>query len=198
MALFQIEKPQFDPLTPAQAAAILKISNVGDQLEFITRSISAAAKSLDGPAGELGRCLLAQKWAFTFDSFDRHGVELPLPPVISVDEVSYFDRSGAVQIMRADGYRVLNLGSEDHAVLMPAAGLSWPDAARHVGGCSVTMTCGYGTDGDDLPPDLLMAIGARMASHYISRESIAPSEYRPYRNLEIDQVIQRYRVRVIV
>lgn len=195
MALIRTVAPAAMPVTLAEAKAHANV--IGDHDDaLITDMIAAAVQAYDGPAGTLGRCLIAQSWRLTLDEFPARGaaIALPLPPVSAVSSVSFVDPAGATVTMSPSAYRVTGLGSMSAARISPAIGASsWPTAARAPDAVEIVFVAGFGPTAADVPQDLRRLILATVATLYLQRESTVISQMRPVEMPDYDAVIDRYR-----
>lgn len=160
-----ISPPIISPVSTDEAKQFLRV-DVTDDDALISSLIDAAVAGLDGERGELGRCLLAQTWRLDRDLFPRGAIELPLPPTIAVDVVSYVDTTGAIATMAPADFAVTGAGSFGFARITPTAG-RWPAGSS----VSVTFRAGFGEAAEDVPADLRAAILSRVALSYGLRES---------------------------
>lgn len=167
MGLTLLTAPAEEPLTLADAKAHLRV-DVTDDDALITALITAAREQAEH---RTGRALVTQQWQITLHGWPCHTViQLPKPPLASVEEVSYLDSDGARQVIPDTDYQVITdtlLGQ-----VLPAYGLSWPSYRDQPGSVQVNYTAGYG-DAADVPQSIkawmLLAIGA----WYARREALA-------------------------
>lgn len=182
-----ISPPTIFPITLDEAKAFLRV-DVTDDDALISSLIDAAVVGLDGERGELGRCLLAQTWRLDRDCFPRGAIELPLPPTIAVDAVSYVDATGATVTMAPAEYVVTGAGSFGFARITPTSG-RWPVGSS----VSVTFRAGFGETAADVPADLRAAILARVALAYGLRESAVITTATVSDNPDVAATIARWR-----
>lgn len=185
--LTRLVAPAVEPVTFAEAKAHL--SAIGDSDDaLISRLIAAAVDALDGPDGKLGRCMVAQKWRLDLPGgFEDRYIRLPLPPVISVDAVSFIDSAGDEHAF-AD-YEIMGLGATAGCVLAPRT--LWPFARV----ASIEFTCGFGAAAAAVPEDLRNAILSAVATSYALRETVSLLSMSMQSNPEVASVIERWRVR---
>lgn len=169
MKLARLTPPSVQLVPLAEMKAHLRFE-LDDELEdtTVTALLKVATETLDGRTGLLGRCLLAQTWLATLDGFPS-AIELPLPPTISVDEVSYDAAGGASTILAPSAYRVDGIGSEDGARLQPAIGSAWPALASGGGTVRIRFVAGYGAEAGDVPARLREAVKRLVAHLYQHR-----------------------------
>ncbi|ANN58691.1 hypothetical protein A9174_19370 [Mesorhizobium loti NZP2037] len=201
MALKLITGPFDDAVALADAKAHLNVFGTDDNA-LITRLIAAATASLDGPYGDLGRCLMRQNWRLTLDAFPRGAIVIPMPPTISVQSLTYINAAGVEVVEQLDAigdsppvinenFFVSGLASDEPAKIEPLN--TWPSTYRLSGVVSVDFTAGFGGT-DDLPEDLRNLILARVAAAYAVRESTVIG-IQQGANAETDAVLDRYRTR---
>jgi uncharacterized phiE125 gp8 family phage protein len=119
---------------------------------YITAATEAASDRLQ-------RALVPSRYRLTLDAFPVGAIELLLPPVTSVQSVTYIDDDGATQTMAAQDY-YLDAVSEP-ARLLPAVGTSWPEALDRVNAVQVEYTAGYPASAIPSPIKswILLAVG---------------------------------------
>lgn len=185
--LTRITGPATEPVTLAEVkAALAIIGNADDAL--LARLISSAVATFDGPEGRLGRCLITQTWRLDISGSFAPGIVLPIPPVISVDEIAYVDSGGATQTMDPADYFAAGLGSTSGAMVFPAT--RWP-SARSV---SVSFTAGFG-NAAAVPADVKDAILAVIGARYAWRESEVMASGSLSANPQFTDAVDRWRVR---
>ena len=165
-----VTPPTTMPITLAEAKAHCRLeSDVTDDDGYVQTLIHAAVAYLDGWSGVLGRAMISQQWDCSLDHFPAC-IRVPLPPLISVDQISYVDDAGDAQTLAAARY-IVDAASQP-ARVTPAFGETWPTTRRQVNAVTVRFTAGYGADFNDVPDDLRHAIGFLIAHWYDAREPI--------------------------
>ncbi len=171
MPLYLIEAPDNDDvMTLADAKQHLRVSFDDDDLQ-IADHIGAAIQNLDGRDGWLGRALGEQVWELRLPEFCERGgreIKVPLPPLISIDSVKYYDGDDVLQTLSADDYEVVGVGGFGKARLVLKNGVAWPGLGRRAENVVVRFTAGYET----VPRPILMAIKRQVASMYENRETV--------------------------
>jgi uncharacterized phiE125 gp8 family phage protein len=139
----------------------------GEDDAIVAAYVETATAELDGPEGQLGRALVTQKWALDLDAFPNwrdHGfcppghrgwhtrpIEVPLPPLVSVDAFTYVDEAGATQTVDPASY-IVHLGE---GLIELAFGCWWPCTAIRHRAVTVEFTAGYGdADLENGAPDV--------------------------------------------
>jgi len=110
MPLYLIEAPDNDDvLTLADAKAHLRVDG-NEEDALIEGYVAAAIANLDGRDGWLGRALGEQAWELRLSSFSGNAIEVPLPPLIEVEGVSYYDTNNMLQTLPSSTYDVIGIG----------------------------------------------------------------------------------------
>lgn len=179
-----VTAPTQDVMSLAEVKEQLRIAD--DMQDDIVSAILAATSAQLDPAmgGWLGRALRPQTWEFRLDRFPCREIELPFPPLISVDSVKYDDANGTEQTL-AEGvsFRVLGLGGRGKQSIAPLYNQIWPAARCDFESVRIRFTSGYDADEDPdaLPKPIKQAIQIGVAklyslgekSIYLNRQSIA-------------------------
>lgn len=133
----------------------------------------AATQKIDGADGWLGRALKEQVWEYALDKFPcvSHGgyapIYIPLPPLVSVDSVSYTASDGTATALT--GFRVFNVGGTQPAYIVPAVDETWPATKGEPEAVVITFTAGYTT----VPEGIRHAIRLLVAHWFENRESVS-------------------------
>ena len=125
-----------------------------DRDDLLTDCLHAAVDYLDGANGALNRPMVEQQWLAVYDSFPWYDpaqpranaevIRLPLPPLISVDELAYTDAAGDAQVLTEGvDFTVTDRGCEGKARLAPAYGKCWPATRCEPGAVRISFTAGW-------------------------------------------------------
>ena len=157
LRMILVSPPANAVLTSADAKARLNIgSEVPDAV--MDAYIMAATQWIDGVDGWLGRALITQSWQAMLDQWPTEcggKIMIPLPPLQSVDEVSYLDVDGLATVIDPVTYQVVQ-GQRPY--LIPAFGAAWPAATTRTDAISITFTAGYGDNDTDVPEPIRTGI----------------------------------------
>lgn len=102
-----------------------------------------------------GRALLNTVYRLTLPGFPSSscGIELPRPPLVSIDAFTYFDEDNAEQSLDASDYQ-RDDRDEVPTWLYPAVNETWPATiSGRVDAVKIEYTAGYGETPEDLPPE---------------------------------------------
>lgn len=168
---------------PVSLAEMKDYVDVGFPDDDVTQSalIAGAVEHLDGYSGILGRCLVNQEWACSYEGWSD-ALRLPFPDV-SAATVTYRDAQGGDQTVAASSYEVVDTDLGATVLLRPSfdpPALS-QDVALPV---RVQFTAGYGTAAD-VPWPLKVAV-MMLAAHMYDRDKEKPPAsfnvmVKPYR-----------------
>jgi len=130
MRLTLIQGPMDALVTLDETKRHLRVdsSAFDDQINML---IGAATAYLDGLGGILGRALRPQTWQLDLPAFPIGicGIELPLPPTISVASISYLEgTTGAETVLDPTQYRVIYGGSRGATIRLAIGLTAWPIA----------------------------------------------------------------------
>lgn len=213
-SLYLITPPTEDVVTLDEAKAYLRITNV-DFDDLIQTMIDASVSALDpASSGWLGRALRPQTWEYRLPGFGpyqvydsyyhrlmepefhyrRHRhlnyIELPYPPLISIDSVKYDDGNGVEQTLIEDvDFRVIGVGGIKRAHIEPLYNQTWPSSVRYdEEAVRVKFTAGYSETNDKMPGAIKQAVLLMVRSLYdvsarnlfISSESVEGVGSRSY------------------
>lgn len=96
-------------------------------------------------------------------------IELPFPPLASVDSLKYLDKTGALVTMDPSLYTVD--GISEPAVLTPAPDQYWPDTQNILNAVHIAYTVGYG-DAQAVPAGIKAWMLLRIGALYENREEV--------------------------
>lgn len=174
MALVRITPPSARPVSLEATKRHLRVTTTSED-SLIETYIDAAVDRLEGPGGWLGRALAPQTWDLYLDAFpdDDAAIEIPLPPLISVDGVFYQDSAGDEQEMAAADYVVV-AGTTAPSRLSLVASASWPTPADVTNAVRVRFQAGF-VDGDSpaqiaVPGNIQVGILLYVGEIYRNRE----------------------------
>jgi uncharacterized phiE125 gp8 family phage protein len=176
MPLYLIEGPDNDAvLTLEQAKAHLRV-DFDDDDELIESYIAAAIQNVDGRDGWLGRALAAQTWELRLPEFCGRQIMVPLPPLISIESVKYYDTADVLQTLSADDYEVVGIGGFGKARIVLKSGKAWPGIAKRAENVVVRFTAGYISPDSppvgSVPAPILTAIKRQVGTMYELRETL--------------------------
>lgn len=161
MALILIAGPLVSPLGLVEAKAHLKVEHDDDDVMILALT-DAAVEHFDGRDGVLGRAIVQQTWELRLDRFPPC-IEIPLPPLISLDAIVYIDQSGAEITVDPADYEVVTEGFKK-ALVAPAYGKCWPSPRDTPQAVRITFTAGYATVSEDSPIELTGAVPAKLVT----------------------------------
>lgn len=164
--------PAEDPVGMDEIKRQIVVDHPDDdlRLEFL---LQAATDHFDGWTGVLGRALVTQTWRQDFSGFGC--LRLPLWPVQSVAEVSYFSAANAKETLDASVYELRADALGSYVDLMP--GLSWPSVYGRADAVSVTYVAGQRAT--EIPKSIKNAIIAFVKMNY---DPMTPADREAWQN----------------
>jgi uncharacterized phiE125 gp8 family phage protein len=164
--------PEGELLTVEQVKAHLRI-DFDDEDDYLAGLIAAATGLLDGANGHLGRALLTQEWVLTLPRFPRTGdIAIPLPPLVSVEAVQYYDCAGDLQTLAPQSY-VVDTAAEPGRIAL-AISTRWPIAGNRPDAVTISFTAGFGDAADDVPMPIRQMALNLVGQMYAARGDVAP------------------------
>lgn len=161
MPLRRTEAPA-EPLVSAADVRADTIRIVDDsQDDTIDALILAATEHFDGKDGILGRALVTQKWELTLDRFPcASEIKIPLPPLRSVESITYLDTNGDEQTLATTVYAVDT--AAEPGVVSLKYGQTWPSTLCQRNAVTIAFTAGYGV-AEDVPERVRSAVKLKAA-----------------------------------
>ena len=154
-------------LIEAQIVAARQAAEAFTRRAFTTHTLELVLDAF--PRGRRGR---APWWLDTAFSF-ANAVELPRPPLVSVDSIVTLDYDGN-QSTISDSLYFVNTRSEPGSIV-PRQLQSWPTNVLPEAGVVITFTAGYGAPAD-VPQAIKQAILLEVAAMYNHRDPSIESE----------------------
>lgn len=169
MGAVRIVAPTQLAVSVAEARTRLRLEDTATDTDVL-RLLAACTNQVEHITG---RALVTQQWRLVAPLFNARcptsgELDLPRPPLISVDQVQYLDRNGNLQNLPDTEYEVDDTGLI--GCIRPAFGKIWPSTANHPSAVRVSFTAGYGPP-ESVEPDIVIAI-LLLAGHLdINREA---------------------------
>jgi uncharacterized phiE125 gp8 family phage protein len=165
---------------PAVSPALLKDVKEWCRIDATNDSEDTTLKLLIdmaiGTAEDItGRAFVVRKLELNLPHFERV-IELPWPPLIDVESVSYIDIQGATQIVDPATYEIDTVS--EPGMIQPVWAQFWPAIVRYTfNPVKIVFRAGYIapgsppdlTDNSYLPPELRLWMQSRIASFYDNR-----------------------------
>lgn len=175
------------PVSLEEAKAQTRV-DCDDEDSLLGMYIHAAT---DAASDRLQRALVPTRYRLTLDAFPAEAIDLLLPPVTSVQSVTYTDKSGVHQTLPEQAYFV-DIVSEP-ARLLPAVGADWPATLDRANAVQVEYTAGYPDSAVPTPVKqwILLAVGDLYEQRTRSTERpVVPQNFA-------DSLLDAYKVWVI-
>lgn len=203
-----IAPPLIEPVSVAEAMAHLRLESEAEAA-LLHGQIRAAREIIEAWTE---RALITQSWRLFLDRWPagpgdeawwdgvRQGamaqgtarfIEIPKPPLRSIDLVALFDDADQQTTWPAANYFADTAGMPGRVVLRN--GVSAPSAGRAAGGVQISFTCGYGDSAGDVPSPLRQAMLLLSAHFYEQREVLQPAPGMTAAPLGVRALLAPYR-----
>lgn len=170
MKLVCITQPASEPVQIVDVEGQTRITDLSAEAATIDIMIQAVRERAEQITR---RALVTQTWELTLDGFPYGAINLPLPPLQTVDSIKYIDTNGVEQTLDSTAYRVLT-GGEPGAV-QPIYGTVWPNTLADLETVKIRFSCGYGPIAPatslNVPKAILQWQLINIANLYENRES---------------------------
>jgi uncharacterized phiE125 gp8 family phage protein len=137
-----------EPVTLAVLKARIKLTSTADDVQ-LTGIITQAREFAERVSR---RSLAVKSYAYTMDHFPppyERVIRVPVPPLIGLTAITYFDETLTEQTLDPSEYWVAP--AQIPALIVPTPGNVWPSVARVPGAVTLSFTAGYGAGGQALP-----------------------------------------------
>lgn len=191
MTLKLIEAPAVEPVSLAEAKLHLRV-DIDDDDTLIEALIVAAREHAEHLTG---RALITQTWRRVLPGFPCSGgaIELGMPPVGAIEQITYVDTDGALQTL-ADTLYALD-GTTVRGSVYSVDGAAWPATSRVLpDAVKVQFVAGYGAAGTDVPSAIRQWLLLNIGAGYRNREAFAAGvSVAELPNRFTDALLDRYR-----
>lgn len=163
-------EPDTEPVALPEAKLHLRIDH-DDEDALIERLISAARGYCEQVSR---RALITQTLEGGLDAWPRDNViELPHPPLQSVESIVYIDSAGATHTLASTVYQV----DTKRGRVYLAEGQQWPNATlRTYDPITVTWIAGYGDTAAAVPQGYRQAVLLVLGHLYENREAVVATQ----------------------
>lgn len=181
MSVERLTSPAYEPVSLVEARRWLRLE---DSDTANTPVLNILIKAMREDAENLThRAFISRQYRLNLESYpssNRYGwcIELPFPPLISVDSVKTIDTDGALQTMSTTLYEVHD--EAEPAFIIPKYQQVWPVTRLRPDAVQVTFTAGYasGSPTDEaaaqevLPANLRLWMQSKLATLFEQREQL--------------------------
>lgn len=175
-ALYLVSRSATPVVSTDDMKAHLRV-DFDDDNDLIASLVDAVTQNLDGDAGSLHRSLVDQTWDVALNRFDWLPIFLPLPSLVEVESVSYYDTQNVLQVLDETTYEVVGAGGSRRAMLRLARGKSWPQVYQRAEPVTIRMRAGYldmsvSPPAEAVPSPIKAAIKLMVGTLYANRETV--------------------------
>lgn len=156
--------PLAEPVSLAEAKAHLRITH--SEEDALLGALIASARRV--AEARTGLCFVAQGWTLFRDAWPEDGViEIPLAPLMAVDELAVYGEDDEKAMIEASHYVVDPVSRP--ARLMLRGSRQWPRPGRRLNGIGIRLQAGFGADAQSVPQPLRQAVLLIVAHFYAHR-----------------------------
>ena len=175
MGLKLVAPPAVEPVTIDEAKAHLRLDSNADDA-YVEALITAARDRVEI---FLRRALITQTFEFTLDGFPvspsliftTSVIDLPRPPLQSIESIKYLDTAGSEQTLPPESY-VIDSSSDEIGRIALAWTQYWPITRCSINSVVIRFVAGYGDAPDDVPQVIRQGILIEISNLYENREDI--------------------------
>ncbi|MBY3543666.1 phage gp6-like head-tail connector protein [Rhizobium laguerreae] len=171
-------------LTTADAKAHLRVLHDDDNT-YIDGLIAVAGDWLFGENSWIGRPAPASEWEMTMASFPVGCLDIPKPPLVTVDGVFYTPADGGAEREITD-FRTFGVGGNGY--ILPAIDTVWPETDGEPESVRIEFTAGYAA----LPASIKHAALLLIGHWYENREAATEAKLSDL-PMAVDALLMPYR-----
>lgn len=143
-----------EPVSLNRVKRNLGLDNV---IDFDTTLQELILSATNAVSNDLGRALVTTTYTLHLQTWPGREIQLPYPPLISVDSVKYYgDSTETLDTFSSGSYTVSTGG--DPGVIWLNENKDWPDLMNRPNPIEVQFQAGYGSDADDVPAAIQAAV----------------------------------------
>ncbi len=191
----QLTAPTTEPVTLAEAKLWCRIEDDDTSQDAMLLLLITAAR--ERAEDITARAFARRTFELRLDAFpaDDSPIELPRPPLVSVESLTYATADGDVAIAGSPEGWLVDLGGDEHpGRISPLYGSSWPSALTQPGSVRIRYTAGYATS--SLIPRLVrLWIQSRVSTWYEFREHILAGTLNSLPRDFVDGLLDHLRAR---
>ena len=189
LRLTRVSAPAVEPVTLTEAKKHLGLLDDSDD-GYVTDLLAVARENMES---DTRRVFISQQWDLFLEWFPaaEAAIELPTPPLISVDSITYVDEAGTTQTMPVADYEV-DTATEPGRV-RPVPNVDWPTTQLdRMIAVTVRFTAGYGAAASDVPAGIKHAMKLFIGHYFENRELTSPTRITRIPEA-VDCLVARYR-----
>lgn len=158
-----VEGPTMEPLDLAEVKKHLRFQTTSEDT-LLDVWIAAARQYFEE---QTGRQVMQSTWELWLDGFPSGRIELPKPPLLEVESVSYVGADGELVDVGAAGYTVMAPAGPqaNPGWVQLVYGGTWPTAQDVAGAVRIRFKAGYGAAPGDVP-ELVRTLLYLLVGHF--------------------------------
>jgi uncharacterized phiE125 gp8 family phage protein len=185
-------QPSIDPVDVKEAKDHLRILHHDDN-KYIKGLITRARMYVENMTA---RTLITTEYKLTMRDWPGRQIELPHPPVQSVETITTVDPDGNTVVVDSNKYVVAD--GEEPGFIELKNNEQWPAVADRPYAISIGYTAGYGDERKDVPQLIRHAILELVSLWYEQREPIITGTTVQDVPFSVDSIIKQFQIRRMV
>ncbi len=179
MPLALTTPPATEPITLTEAKTFLRIDTTEE--DTLIQSLILAARVHTEQL--INKKLITQTWSLFLNNWpNTNELQLPLNPVLSINEIKTYDTSGSPTTWPSENYTTDILSTPARIIKRT----NWPTPEQSTNGIEISITAGYGDTVTDTPEPIRQAIRHLITHWYENREPVSLGE----NTLQIPDTVQ--------
>jgi len=164
-----VTPPEVEPVTLEEAKGHLRLDGDADN-DYLSALIAAARERVEL---FLRRALITQMFECTMDDFPAYdrAIDLPRPPLQSVEWIKYLDTAGVLQTLDPGTY-IVDASSNEIGRIALAWNRLWPFTRYTINAVTIRFAAGYGDAVEDVPQAIRQGILIEISNLYENREDV--------------------------
>lgn len=205
-SLSLVTAPAAEPLTIERVRSHLRLIATEDPASHaddadLLALMTMARQRVEGMNGFLRRALVEQVWNYILDAFPSGGgsIRIPLPPLVSVDQINYVDGNGDTQTLADSVYDVDAAAAPGEVYL--AYNQSWPSVRNQKNAVTIKFTAGYQATSspvvdiaENVPKPILQAMLLMIGDFYNNREETVVGSITSQLPMGAEALLSPYRI----
>ena len=149
-----------EPVSLDRVKRSLGLDNVRDYDTTLQELIKSATNAV---SNDLGRALVTTVYTLHLDRWPGREIQLPYPPLISVDSVKYYgDVTETLDTFSSGSYTV-STGGDPGVIWLNEDASGWPELMDRPSPIEIQFQAGCGADSDDVPAAIQAAVAMTAA-----------------------------------
>jgi uncharacterized phiE125 gp8 family phage protein len=184
-----ITEPESYPVTVEEIKEFARID--GNDEDSILESFLIGV--VNDTEAYLKKALITRQYKMIMDAWNDKEIELPMPPLISVQSIKTIDEDGNETVYDSDNYYVVT-ESIPGKIIIKKNSQKPLNSERESGGYEIIFTAGYGNDASSVPKQIRIAIMQWVTMIYENRSMTDSETLKNEPPPEVKKILKTYRI----